>query len=93
MKQNFDKVPLSIPLLPAHLVNLGFKPHMVGKWHLGHYKDAFTPTRQVPVMFVDNCGGNQCFKLIQSFPGEALPATLATGQGKRTTMTTQTKTA
>ena len=46
----FDKVPLSIPLLPAHLANLGFKPHMVGKWHLGHYKDEFTPTRQVTVM-------------------------------------------
>ena len=50
MKQKFDKVPLSIPLLPAHLANLGFKPHMVGKWHLGHYKDEFTPTRQVAVM-------------------------------------------
>ena len=43
-------MPLSLPLLPAHLSQLGFKPHMVGKWHLGHYKEEFTPTRQASVM-------------------------------------------
>ena len=50
MSRKFDKVPLSLPLLPAHLAHLGFKPHMVGKWHLGHYKAEFTPTRQVSMM-------------------------------------------
>jgi len=25
------------------LKDLGYKNHIVGKWHLGHYKSAFTP--------------------------------------------------
>lgn len=36
-------IPLSTKLLPQHLKGLGYSTNLVGKWHLGYYKDNFTP--------------------------------------------------
>lgn len=36
-------LPLQEKILPQYLNDLGYKSHIVGKWHLGHYKRAYTP--------------------------------------------------
>ena len=39
-------LPLNETLLPQYLNSLGFTSHAVGKWHLGYYKWACTPTHR-----------------------------------------------
>ncbi|XP_015125086.1 arylsulfatase B [Diachasma alloeum] len=34
---------LAEKLLPEYLSDLGYRRHIVGKWHLGHYKRKYTP--------------------------------------------------
>ena len=36
-------LPLTETLLPQHLSRLGYESHIVGKWHLGNFKMAYTP--------------------------------------------------
>jgi hypothetical protein len=39
--------PRALPqgkILPQYLKELGYTTRIVGKWHLGHYKEEFTPT-------------------------------------------------
>nr|CAD7396197.1 unnamed protein product [Timema poppensis] len=37
-------LPLSEKILPQHLKRLGYITHAVGKWHLGFFKEEYTPT-------------------------------------------------
>ena len=37
-------LPLSLKLLPQYLNDLDFVSHSVGKWHLGHHAQEYTPT-------------------------------------------------
>ena len=37
-------LPLDIKILPEYLNDLGYKSHLVGKWHLGHHSKKYTPT-------------------------------------------------
>ncbi|XP_069118766.1 arylsulfatase J-like [Argopecten irradians] len=36
-------LPLNITILPQWLQTLGYRTHMIGKWHLGSYKSEYTP--------------------------------------------------
>lgn len=39
-------LPLNETTVAQALKKLGYKTHMVGKWHLGFFKDAYTPTNR-----------------------------------------------
>jgi len=39
-------LPLDLKVLPQYLKDDGYKTHAVGKWHLGFFKDAYTPTKR-----------------------------------------------
>lgn len=37
---------LTEKILPEYLKNIGYKTHMIGKWHLGFYEKLFTPLQR-----------------------------------------------
>ncbi|CAG7732843.1 unnamed protein product [Allacma fusca] len=39
-----EGLPLNEKVLPEYLHDLGYETHLIGKWHLGHARRAYTPT-------------------------------------------------
>ncbi|XP_077556022.1 arylsulfatase B-like isoform X4 [Haemaphysalis longicornis] len=39
-------LPLQLKLMPEHFKDLGYDVHMIGKWHLGFFKSAYTPLKR-----------------------------------------------
>lgn len=37
-------VPLNFTFLPNYLRDLGYATHLIGKWHVGYFANAFLPT-------------------------------------------------
>ncbi|KAH7960989.1 hypothetical protein HPB49_025553 [Dermacentor silvarum] len=37
-------LPLDIKIMPEYFKELGYEPHIVGKWHLGYFSFNYTPT-------------------------------------------------
>ena len=52
-----DGTDLAYTLLPAHLRRMGFRTHLVGKWHQGYYAPHFLPTRRGFDTFFGFLGG------------------------------------
>ncbi|KAM7289691.1 arylsulfatase B-like [Ixodes scapularis] len=39
-------VPLKYTFMPQHLKRLGYRTHMIGKWHLGYYDSKYVPVNR-----------------------------------------------
>lgn len=39
-------LPLNLKILPQYLKEDGYSTHAIGKWHLGHFKEEYTPMRR-----------------------------------------------
>ncbi|XP_075535035.1 arylsulfatase B-like [Dermacentor variabilis] len=50
-------LPLNLKLLPEWLNDLGYTSYMLGKWHLGYHKSAYTPTNRGFLSHVGSWGG------------------------------------
>ena len=54
-----NHLPTAVPLLPEMLKDRGYRTHLVGKWHLGSAKWAYTPLERGFDTFVGMLGANQ----------------------------------
>ena len=37
-------IPVNVPLMPQYFKDAGYTTHAIGKWHLGHCHQNYTPT-------------------------------------------------
>ena len=67
-----NALPKEFPTIADKLKESGYATHMIGKWHLGHYKEDFTPThRGFDSFYGYLTGGEYYYNHIQNsgYPG------------------------
>ncbi|CAK1546051.1 unnamed protein product [Leptosia nina] len=68
-------IPLTEKLLPAYLSDVGYKPHIVGKWHVGMSQKEYLPTNRGFISHYGMRGGfvdSYTYQLSETWPDGTL---------------------